>query len=63
MLYSVARNSVIKKEIYYIVGGGYDQGLLPVIDKIKVEEFNPDKRMKNLELDNINIDMFIDESI
>ncbi|KAF0092157.1 MAG: hypothetical protein FD141_341 [Fusobacteria bacterium] len=58
-----ARNSIVKKDIYYIVGGGYDQGLLPIIDKNKVEEFNPEKRMIKVDLNNISIDQLIDESI
>lgn len=57
-----AVNSGIDDNLYYILGGGYQQGLLPVIDNNSVKEYNPVNKMKNIELNTLSIDNFINES-
>jgi hypothetical protein len=50
-----AVNSEIDDNLYYILGGGYEQGLLAVTDTSKVEEYNPDKKKNGLELKILSI--------
>lgn len=54
-----AVNSEIDDNLYYILGGGYEQGLLAVTDSSKVEEYNPDKKKNDLELKILSIEEFI----
>ncbi|KAF0092078.1 MAG: hypothetical protein FD141_262 [Fusobacteria bacterium] len=55
-------NSGIDDDLNYILGGGYEQGLLPVISSSKVKEYNPDKRKEKLESNVISIDQLIKDS-
>lgn len=57
-----AVNSDIDDNLYYILGGGYEQGLLAVIDSDKVEEYNPEKKRNVLELKIMSIDELIKDS-
>jgi len=55
-------NSGIDDDLHYILGGGYEQGILPVIDSNNVEEYNPEKKKNHLELNVMSIDQFINDS-
>lgn len=57
-----AVNSDIDDNLYYILGGGYEQGILAVIESSKVEEYNPDKKKNNLELKVLSIEELIKNS-
>lgn len=54
-----ARDSLVKKDIFYIVGGGYEQGLLEVVDRSLVYEFSPEKRTDKQGSQTINIEKLI----
>lgn len=54
-----AVDSEIDDDLYYILGGGYEQGLLLVNDSSKVEEYSPEKRKNDLELKILNIEELI----
>ncbi len=56
-----AVNSEIDDNLYYILGGGYEQGLLTVMGSDKVEEYNPEKKKNNLELNVISIEQLINK--
>lgn len=54
-----AVNSDIDDNLHYILGGGYEQGLLLVGESGKVEEYNPDKKRDNIELKVMSIEELI----